>query len=267
MIKQAITHWKSVLYTLLGIICLAGLAVLMSFISRKSRDYVCKEVHIVLPGEQSFIARSDIDTILRQQYGDLVGKTLSALPIHDMEHVLGAIPFIKKAEITADMDGTLVIQMEQRTALLRIINRTGEQYYLDEAGIKMPISPYYTPRVLVANGMIDEPFQQLDSIRTPIVTALYETAAYLRSDTLWDHQIEQLYVNAAGEIEMIPRIGDQTIILGNADSLETKFDKLYLFYKEVIPAVGWDYYKTVKLNFSGQLVCEKNKKYINEKPQ
>lgn len=266
MLKQVITYWKRLLYGFLAFASLVGLVMLMSFISRKSADYVCKQVHIVLPGEQSFIARSDIDTILKRQYGELVGKTLSGLPIHEMEEILGAIPFIKKAEITADMDGTLVIQMEQRTAMLRIINQQGEQYYLDEAGVKMPLSPYYTPSVLVANGRIEESFKQLDSIRSPLVADLFKTADFIRSDTLWDHQIEQLYVNNLGDIEMIPRVGDQTIILGNADSLENKFDKLYLFYKKVIPSVGWDYYKTVKLNFAGQLVCEKNRKYINNKP-
>lgn len=267
MIRKLRTHWKNLLYSLLGLVCLGSLIVLMSFISGKSRDFVCKQVHVVLPGEQSFIARSDIDQILQDHYGALEGKTLSALPIHEMEQVLSAIPFIKKAEITADMDGTLIIQMEQRTARLRVINRAKQAFYLDEAGVKMPLSPYYTPRVPVANGWIDESFETLDSIRTPLLMDLYKAADFIQSDTLWNNQIEQLYVNEAGEIELVPRVGNQTIILGNADSLERKFEKLFLFYKEVIPAVGWDYYTKVKLNFAGQVVCEKSRKYINQQTQ
>ena len=267
MARAMWTSWKKILYGLLALLCLSSLILLMSFISRKSRDYVCKEIHVVLPGEQSFIAQSDVNEILQAKYGDLVGKTLSGLPIHEMEHVLSAIPFVKKAEITADMDGTLIIQMEQRVASMRIINKANEAYYLDDSGVKMPLSPYYTPRVLVANGWIEETFETLDSIRTPLVQDLYKTAAYIQADTLWNNQIEQLYVNAEGEIEMVPRVGSQRIVLGNGEALDRKFEKLFLFYKEIIPAVGWDYYSTVKLDFAGQLVCEKSRKYINQQTQ
>ena len=66
-----------------------------------------------------------------------------------------------------------------------------------------------------------------------------------------------MYVNAEQDIELVPRVGTQRIVLGDADSIERKFRKLELFYKQIVPRVGWDAYKTVNLKFANQIVCEK----------
>jgi cell division protein FtsQ len=65
-------------------------------------------------------------------------------------------------------------------------------------------------------------------------------------------------VDLKGDIEMVPRVGNQKIILGSADSLQTKFRNLLVFYKKAIPKVGWDTYKTINLKYANQIVCEKN---------
>ena len=80
----------------------------------------------------------------------------------------------------------------------------------------------------------------------------------MEGDTLWREQIEQLYVNQQNEIEMVPRVGNHKIVLGGADSLETKFMNLLAFYKKAIPAVGWDAYKTINIKYANQVVCVKN---------
>jgi len=87
---------------------------------------------------------------------------------------------------------------------------------------------------------------------------LYKTAYYLKKDTLWDAQIEQLFVDANHDIELIPRVGNQRILLGNADSLEVKMKNLLAFYKKAMPQVGWDTYKTINIKYTNQIVCEKN---------
>src|SRR5690606_34773823 len=202
-------------------------------------------------GEQSFIAREDIDKLLFEKHGEIVGKTLSSLPIHQIEQDLQAIPFIEKALVSIDMNGLLTINIKQREAILRVINANGQDFYLDRNAVKIPLSSHYAPNVLVANGFITEAFgESLDSIQTPLLEGLYETAKFIQADSIWNDQIEQLYVNLDRDIEMVPRVGKHQIILGNADSLQVKFDKLLLFYKHVAPSVGWDTYKTVNLCFA-----------------
>ena len=59
------------------------------------------------------------------------------------------------------------------------------------------------------------------------------------------------------DIELIPRVGNQRIILGDADSLEKKMTNLLLFYKKAMPQVGWDTYRTINIKYTNQIVCEK----------
>ncbi len=70
--------------------------------------------------------------------------------------------------------------------------------------------------------------------------------------------MEQLFVSPKGDIEIVPRVGDHKIILGTADSLETKFRNLLVFYKKAIPKVGWDAYKTINLKYANQIIGERN---------
>src|SRR5690554_1327328 len=200
-------NWHRLLYTSLWMIVLVGLGFLMSFINVKSSEYACNDLHIIIPGEQSFIVRGDVDKILKETQGAIVGKTLSAIPIHEIENDLKSIPFIEKAMVSKDVSGKITIRIKQREAVLRVINDFGNDFYVDNNGLKIPLSAHYAPRVLVANGKIMENYNKdLDSIQTPLLEDQFKLSEYIQADTLWNSQIEQLYVNNQGEIEMVPRV-------------------------------------------------------------
>ena len=59
------------------------------------------------------------------------------------------------------------------------------------------------------------------------------------------------------EIEMIPRIGNHTVVIGNDMFLEEKFNKLSVFYREGLNKKGWDKYSIINLKFKDQVVCTK----------
>ena len=252
-------NWKAVLYGLIWLICLSGLTVLMSFIEIKKDNAVCREVKVIIPGAQVFIERSEIDNILQGASGSLVGTAMTKINIHQLEAALKANPFIEFAKVYADMNGIIKVQIKQREPLLRILNMASQDFYIDRKGFKIPLSQAFIAKVLVANGHIYEHFSgTVDTLRTPLAEDLFETALFIDNDTLWRDQIEQMYVNAKSEIELVPRVGDHKIILGNADSLETKFFNLLMFYKKAIPKVGWQAYKTINVKYTNQVVGVKN---------
>jgi cell division protein FtsQ len=252
-------NWKAIGYTFIWLVCLSGLVVLMSFIEGKKQAVVCTQVKVLIPGNRSFIERKEVDNIVATSEGQLVGRELKSINIHRLENALRANPFIEFAKVYADMDGVIRIQIRQREPIVRVINSASQDYYIDRNGLKIPVSPNFTARVLVANGNILEGFAgDVDTLSTKLAKDIFKTALYIAQDTLWNEQIEQLFVNAKSDIEMIPRVGNQKIILGNADSLETKFGNLLAFYKKAMPKVGWDTYKTINIKYANQVVCEKN---------
>ena len=252
-------NWKGILYGFLWLISLSGLVLLMSFIEVKKVAQKCKDVKVILPGRYNFIERDEVDRILLEAGGALVGRNLNDINIHKLENSLKNNPFIEYAKVYADMDGIVHVQIRQRVPVLRVINMANVHFYIDGNGLKMPLSDNFTAKVLVANGFIDEDFSgKVDTLNSKLSKDLYRMALFIKTDTLWDNQIEQLFVDLRGDIEMVPRVGDHKIILGDADSLQTKFRNLLVFYKKAMPKVGWDTYKTINLKYANQIVCEKN---------
>lgn len=251
-------NWKAIFKGFAWIVCLAGVVVLMSFITIKKHEVKCKNVKIVIPGADNFIEREEIDAILKMGYGQLIGKKLEDINIHQIEKSLKVNPYIAFAKVFIDMDGIVNIEVKQRQPVLRILNAGGQDYYIDSDGLKMPMSSNFTADVLVATGSILEGFGgKVDTLLTPLAQDLYRTALFMKKDTLWDAQIEQIFVTDNHDIELIPRVGNQRIILGNADSLQTKMNNLLAFYKQAMPLVGWNAYKTINLKYTNQIVCEK----------
>jgi len=139
------------------------------------------------------------------------------------------------------------------------LNRFEQDFYVDQHGLKIPLSVNFTARVLTANGYIDELFaNRVDTLHTVLAIELFKTADYIRKDTLWNAQIAQIYVNKDHEMELIPRVGNNRILLGDADSLDAKFHNLKIFYKKALPRVGWDTYSVINIKYANQVVGIKN---------
>ena len=239
--------------------CISGIVVLMSFIELKKNEVVCKDVKIYIPGSQYFIDKEQVDNILGVQSNGLIGRRLQNINIYALEGKLRANPFIEFAKVYVDMDGVIMVEISQRQPILRVMNRFDQDFYVDQHGLKVPLSDNFTAKVLVANGFVDELFaNHVDSLHTDIAKQLFQTADFIRKDALWGAQIVQIYVNQDHELELIPRVGNQRILIGNADSLKTKFANLLAFYKQALPAVGPNVYKTISLKYANQVIGVKD---------
>lgn len=249
--------WKYVLIACGWLVALGGVVVLMSFISEKKAGVICKAVKVYIPGNQYFIDKQEIDNIVNEKA--LVGRTLESINIHSLESQLKANPFVQSAKVYEDMDGEIEVEISQRQPILRILNHNNQDYYVDEHGLKIPLSQNFTAMVLVANGFIEEPFGgQVDTLHTETAKAIFRTADFIRKDSLWAAQIAEIYVNQQHEIELIPRVGNQRILLGDADSLDNKFRNLYIFYKKALPQAGWGTYKAINIKYANQVVGIRN---------
>lgn len=251
--------WKRLLIGCAWVISLTGLVVLMSFIETKKAGVKCTSVNVSIPGGQYFIDKQEVDHIIEVTSHSLVGRPIENINIQELEDKLKANPFIEFAKVYTEMDGVLRVEVSQRQPILRIMNHYDMDFYVDQNGLKIPLSSNFTARVLVANGFIEELFtNRVDSLHTRLAKDLFKTADYIRKDSLWDAQIAQMYVNSEREIELIPRVGNQRILIGNADSLNVKLNNLQAFYKQVLPKVGWDTYKVINVKYTNQVIGIKN---------
>lgn len=256
--------WKRIGIGFCWLASLTGLIVLMSFINAKKVGVVCTGVKVYIPGNEYFIDQAEVDNILQVSSHTLVGRKMENINIQDLEKRLQSNPFIESAKVFMDMDGVIQVEVSQRHPVLRILNRFDQDFYVDQHGLKIPLSNNFTAQVLVANGNIDEMFtNRIDTLHTGLAKDVYRTAEFIRKDTLWNAQIAQIYVNQAHEIELIPRVGNHKILLGRADSLAAKFHNLQIFYKQAIPQVGWDKYRVINIKYANQVVGIKAEGYVD----
>ena len=251
-------NWRAVFITIIWIISLGGLITLMSFIEIKKAEQTCRKVQVILPGNQFFIERAEIDEILNSKNGFLIGRRLDGINIQNLENRLKANPFIEYAKVYLDMDGILHADVRQRVPILRVFNIIGQDFYIDQNGLKIPLSDHFTSKVLVANGAILESFDgKVDTLKNTLTKDLFKMAKFINADSLWSEQVVQIFVTDNKDMELVPRVGNQKIIFGNADGMEDKFRNLLLFYKKALPKVGWDAYSSINLKFNDQIVCVK----------
>lgn len=255
--------WRQLGYACLGLIALAGIGMLMGLVKKKDTAQACVSMKVVVEGKETFIDQHDISDLVNSQFGEIIGRPLNQIPIDEMERALMDLPYVSAAEIFTDMDGVLQIVVQQREVLLRIINHAGKEYYIDTKGAKIPVTLKYVPHVLVANGHIREGYEKaLDTVQTKLVKDLISIVEHVKGDPLWSNQIVQLYVDQQRDIEIIPRIGTQPLVIGTADKLSEKLDRLEIFYKKILPKVGADAYEKVNVKYDGQIICERREGYV-----
>ncbi len=250
-------RYKKVL--LIGVwgLLITGVGVLLFVINGYKKKGVCKTIKINI---ENITNNHFIDSILVMDYinaNSLVGEMLEKIDAGKIESLLENNPHIKKAEVYKDVDGTLFIQVWQRTAIMRVINSDGDSYYVDDENIKMPLSENYTARVLVCNGNLNEKCTKSDTINSNMLKTCASIAQYVHKSTFWVSAVEQIFVTSDSVPIIITKLGDTKIIFGDADNLENKFNRLFTFYKQALPKKGWDKYSSIDVSYKNQIVAKK----------
>jgi cell division protein FtsQ len=236
------------------------LTILFGAVTRKKHSFADEvEVEVVpINGTEKLITEKDVRQALLRSFGNtLQGTELERLEVERVESVLEEDPFVADAETYVDQANILHVQIEQRVPALRVLDNRGGNYYLDQKGAKMPPSRNFAARVLVATGNIPPYTADFMEKKRNILKDLLLLTDMIQDDKFLSGFIQQVHVNNAGEIIMVPLIGDQQIVLGSARRLEEKLEKLKIFYKEGMPYAGWGKYRTINLKYRGQVVARR----------
>ena len=262
---------KKIIIILAWVLLIASVIFAVFYTGILNRNKLCKSIEITIDYNNAdpFFSREDIQDYIYKN-DTLVGKKLSEINIGMIENLILSNPYVYNAEVFKTMDGVLKINVIQRKAIVRVYNSKNQQYYLDDKGVKMPLNYNYPARVLIANGNIDSSYvafnpsnRQLrnDTInlqKDSLMYNLFKLASYINNDEFLKAMVEQIYINNEHEFEIVPKIGNQIVLFGDASNLKEKTEKLFAFYKDVISQVRWDKYRLINLKFKNQVVCTKN---------
>ncbi|MCT4697416.1 MAG: hypothetical protein V3581_04325 [Candidatus Cardinium sp.] len=232
-----------------------GLCVPLLFVSKKHTALICQAIEITIKEEpgQSFITPKAVMDCLTSTYKISLQKTpLKNINTHHIQHHLISYKFIKNVWVYKTWPGILKICLETKYCIARIINPTEpNEAYLDEAGGLLEGKGLPLLRLLIVTG------QNIgianNTLRDKSLLALLH---FIYRDPFWKRQITSLEVTAHGKIILGTQIGGHQIAFGKAENIDEKFEKLWLFYSQVIPYKGWKAYHFINVAFDNQLICE-----------
>jgi cell division protein FtsQ len=233
-----------------------------------SRHYSepCRGIKVTISdsSDYHFVTKRDIQNTITSNNGSLSGKPVKEIRMNEIEGILERYRELKTSEAYMSVDGILHIYVVQRTPIMRVIAGNGGDYYVDTEGVVIRRRNLYTPRLHIVGGNINISQKMLNgvsvldtSIKNSILKDIYYLVDYIRRDSFWSAQIDQIFVDSHDEIDLIPRVGNHTVHLGTAEDFNGKLRNLKAFYDKVLPEVGWNKYSNINLAFRDQIVCRR----------
>lgn len=249
--------WKKRIIQALWIAAGIGTVVLLGAAMQKKNHKVCKEVKIEITGaeEHMFIDEKDVLNILNAS-GEIVGKDIASITLRQMEEELETNAWVKNAELFFDNQQVLMVNIEERQPTARIFTTQGSSFYLDTAGVRLPLSEKVSARVPVFTNFSSDK-KVLSSGDSLLLKDVIKLGSFIMADSFWMAQIAQVDVQPNATFEIIPVIGDHVVAIGNANDLENKFNRLYTFYKEAWMQNGINKYEKLDVQFANQVVAIK----------
>ena len=235
-----------------------GLSFLIAFSERKQGGSVCKNISVELDNlnENHFLDEADILQLVEGSGQPVKGIGIDRINLKDIEKKLKFDKHILNAELFGDLKGNLIVNVELRRPIARVVQNDAPDAYIAEDGVIMPVSEKYTSRVVLVSGYVKGLLESQDLNKSEEGKQLLEMIEYINADKFWKAQVAQLDLDKTGKIIIFPQVTGQRVEFGKPENVEAKFKKLMVFYKEILPTRGWTRYERVNLEYEGQVVAE-----------
>ncbi len=240
-------------------ICIGGgmLTLLIAAISKKNRE-LCSDFSISIKSNQDnfFVDEKDITRLLTTAVGaDLKGRKITEINLSQLEQLLEENVWIRDAEMWFDNLDVLHISISEREPVARIFTSDGNTFYIDSSGFSMPLSDKLSARIPVFTNFPKK--KMMNAKDSLLLHDIKKIAVYIMNDPFWMSQVAQIDISEERNFDMIPVVGNHLVKLGNGNDISKKFNRLMLFYKQVLSKSGFDVYSTVDVQYAGQVVGTK----------
>ncbi len=241
-------------------IALGGATVFLLVAAIKTKpERLCKGIEISIHGVSNnfFVDKNDIlKTIASLEKTNPVGKAMGAFNLKHLEDQLDRDVWIKSAQLFFDNNDILQVIVQEREPVARVFAASGETFYIDDELAMLPLSEKFSARLPVFTNFPSGK-KILSGADSSLLMDIKTISLAIQKDSFCMAMIEQVDITAQRTFEMIPKIGNQLIVFGDATDTETKLVKLKLFYKEIMVKAGWDHYSIINVQYKNQVVAKR----------
>jgi cell division protein FtsQ len=251
------TKIKTISWSLLGLGCVVLLVAAMKAKDSKG----CSSIEISIEGasKHMFVKQADVIDALNKN-NIHTGETLEDINLKKAEELLKQNAWIKTAELFFDNHQTLHVNISEREPVARVFTITGNSFYIDSSGLRLPVNENATARTIVFTSFPSDKniLSKPDSL---VLNDVKTLSRYITADSFLNAQTAQVNITSHRTYEITPVVGNQIIRIGNADSLNKKFTKLLAFYKQVFSKAGFEKYSVIDVQYEGQVVAVRREGY------
>jgi len=232
---------------------------LIAFTERKQGGVAVQDIQVKIENiaDNHFLDEDDINHLMQVSHDNIKGASLSKVGMKEIEKRIKNDRFVKEAQLYSDLKGNLVVKVELRRPIARIVRNDGPDGYIAEDGTVMPVSDKFSVRVVLVSGLYVRKLLQMENLNDAEEgKQLIAMINHIREDEFWKAQVAQLDIDSKERITIFPQVGDEIIEFGKPEEIEVKFKKLKIFYKEILPTKGWSKYHRINLEYEGQIIAE-----------
>jgi cell division protein FtsQ len=233
------------------------LTLLLAAITKKNKGQ-CRDYSISIKGVKNnfFIDQKDVEQLLmKATKGSIKGEPVSSFRLHELEQMLEDNTWIDEAELYFDNQDVLHVTVTEKEPVARLFTPAGNSFYIDSMGRKMPLSDKLSARVPVFTGFPDK--KKLNAADSALLNEVKGAANYIVNHPFWMAQVAQIDITPERNFEMVPVVGNHLVKLGKGENIEQKFNRLMVFYKQVLSKTGFDKYKVIDVQYKGQVVASR----------
>ena len=251
-------NWKQIVGNILWSIAGALLILLFIISWRAKEEKKCASVNVELVGENTVALFMDEKEILQiiNDKGIKAGLPIESVNLNELEKNLQSIKWVKHAEMFLDNQQALQIKIEQRIPIARIFTSSGNSFYIDKEGWKLPLKQLTVLRLPVFTGFPSDQ-EKLSSPDSLLLKDILHFTKAIEQDSFFMAQIAQINMAPNGDFEMVPTVGEHIVLIGTVDNIEDKLNRLYSFYKQVWVQAGVNAYQVLDCRFDHQIVALK----------
>lgn len=240
---------KKYIQAIFPIFLIGVLVFLYSFTSKRNSNKKLDKISVhFMEKNHSFLTESMVNKMLIQNEQPVKKLPKTNINLHWLENTVLSNPFVHSVSVFMSIDGELKTTLKQRKPIARIITEK-ESYYIDNEGVRLPLSNFFTARVPLVSGAVKtEKIEEITTLLNKVTT-----------DDFLRKEITDLLVLENNEYAFLVRSGSYSVQLGNVKNIDKKLKKLKAFYGKTFKDKTIKQYKEINLKYHNQVVCTKIK--------
>lgn len=239
---------RDIVYCLLSIALLIYLWIAVSATNKMADEAPCAgvDIEVVQNNMATFVTAEVIDNELGNLQEKAATLAASDINLKALEDSLNAMPIVEKANCYRQTNDVIRIDVEPIVPVVRVFDPT-ESYYINKEGKRLTAELRYH---------MDLPVLIRETTSGPTPQSVVQLLQTIEGDNTLRQLVTAVKLDQRGDIILIPSIQGHVVNFGKTDGAShlDKFNRLFAFYKKVMPVKGWNYYDTISVKYAGQVV-------------